>query len=398
MLSIPLVDAQKDTLQLSEGVEQTGVVDYISPMEYAFMMHEETPWMFRIQFPNIDDDNYTGDINVSNGALWTIAFEQKISQVISLNAELHYNGDAYYYGTSAGGSLSPRFYYNMKKRINERKSQSNLSGEYIALGTALQWYSRRTERLDLFLEWGMQRRYLKNGFFGYSIKAGLSNELGGDNEKGLTAGSQIKLGLAFTPNRYQLDADKLCSVFKCYASESNMLKINVANVLNSNFVDDFLYLNSRLDIAYEQKLTSVFSINNEISGGIQRTRSRFNFNGDIGRRRTLNIRAKSGIRYYYNLKKRIAKGKSGNGLSANYLTLETHFENYKAVSILGDSRAKFSNNSWGVALLYGIQRTILDHYYFDVSWGFTYYDYYEDPQNINEDLLFSFQFGAGFRF
>ena len=66
-----------------------------------------------------------------------------------------------------------------------------------------------------------------------------------------------------------------------------------------------------------------------------------------------------GIRYYYNLNRRILKGKSANNLSANYVAVEPNLRfNYGR----GDS-------GFSVKLLYGIQRRIGKRGYVDFDIG-----------------------------
>ena len=66
-----------------------------------------------------------------------------------------------------------------------------------------------------------------------------------------------------------------------------------------------------------------------------------------------------GIRYYYNINKRILKGKSANNLSANYVAVEPDLRfNYGR----GDS-------GFSVKLLYGIQRRIGKRGYLDFDVG-----------------------------
>ena len=40
-------NAQTDSLRYSTETHYDSVVEYLTPMEYAFMMHEETNWLFK---------------------------------------------------------------------------------------------------------------------------------------------------------------------------------------------------------------------------------------------------------------------------------------------------------------------------------------------------------------
>ncbi len=66
-----------------------------------------------------------------------------------------------------------------------------------------------------------------------------------------------------------------------------------------------------------------------------------------------------GIRYYYNLNRRILKGKSANNFSANYLALEP------AVKFLDD----FQDSRFTIRTVYGIQRRLWKRGYLDFDIG-----------------------------
>ena len=77
-------------------------------------------------------------------------------------------------------------------------------------------------------------------------------------------------------------------------------------------------------------------------------------------RRLREYNLSGGIRYYYNINRRILKGKSANNFSANYLGVEPNLRfNYRG----GDS-------GFSVKLLYGIQRRIGKNGYVDFDVGF----------------------------
>ena len=44
----------QDTLVITSESTSSDIVEYLSPLEYAFMMHEETPWMLRVSFPEYE--------------------------------------------------------------------------------------------------------------------------------------------------------------------------------------------------------------------------------------------------------------------------------------------------------------------------------------------------------
>lgn len=66
-----------------------------------------------------------------------------------------------------------------------------------------------------------------------------------------------------------------------------------------------------------------------------------------------------GIRDYYNINRRIRKGKSANNFSANYISLETFTSYY----------FKYRQVIPQIAAIYGIQRKISKHGYVDFNFG-----------------------------
>ncbi|MBD2715859.1 hypothetical protein KBK19_12510 [Microvirga sp. STR05] len=126
-------------------------------------------------------------------------------------------------------------------------------------------------------------------------------------------------------------------------------------------------LSSRLGVhlAYERKLTPVWSVLGEVSPDFLRYR-------DAETRQLRNgfaVRTQLAGRYYYNLNKRIRKGKSASNFSANYLSLalssgfgrnsrETHYTTFAR-----DGQAV----RLSLAAVYGLQRRLGRYGFIDFS-------------------------------
>ena len=91
---------------------------------------------------------------------------------------------------------------------------------------------------------------------------------------------------------------------------------------------------------------------------------------------------KLGTRYYYNLQHKIAKGKSANNFSSDYITLHANMGNVFVPR----------GNGTGIFAGYGIQRRIGRKGYIDVSFG-PLYDYLH-----NDFYLGHFNYSIGFGF
>ncbi len=93
-----------------------------------------------------------------------------------------------------------------------------------------------------------------------------------------------------------------------------------------------------------------------------------------------------GVRYYYNLNRRILKGKSANNFSANYL----------GAQVTGRTRPRRDQQQVALQLLYGIQRRIFGWAYFDVNAGLSArLKKYPEQQNVL-DLVTAVQVGLAF--
>lgn len=100
-----------------------------------------------------------------------------------------------------------------------------------------------------------------------------------------------------------------------------------------------------------------------------------------------NVYTTSGaIRYYYNMEKRISKGKSANNFSANYLSSRL---SHKAIP--GDGEAQLS-----LDLLFGIQRRLWKYCYFDFEIGFENTFLATRRSEKQVELLIDFKLGIAF--
>lgn len=103
-------------------------------------------------------------------------------------------------------------------------------------------------------------------------------------------------------------------------------------------------------------------------------------------RQVRDVGLSGGVRYYYNLNRRILKGKSANNFSANYLSAQ----------LTGRTRPQRDQQQVAVQLLYGIQRRILSWAYLDVNVGISArIKKYPEQRNLL-DLIAALQVGLAF--
>lgn len=349
IISSTSLSAQQDTTGTSAKTDS--IVEYLTPLEYAFMMHEETKFMLRVPAVGIGAE-------VEILPYFTLMGQ---AQLLSVYSE---------YNTGLIGET--RLYYGSRK-----KGVRNMSGNYFALG-----YKHQTDFFNsmlndsytnqIYARWGMQRRFLGAGLIDLGVNIGYEKyEMEWEtythiNERFfLQTTETIGLGLVFN-NEKVLEKDRLCPALKCFERETFLLKINTLNLFTYNYSDKQKQSTIRINpqIGVEQKLfNSPFSINANV---------KLNFNwvhnsSDNSYNSTYSkLFGRIQARYYYNLKNRILKGKSGNGFAANYISGGV-YQGYNT-----GSSDQFKQNEYGLTLTTGIQRTFSKRLYFDVELGGAY--------------------------
>jgi len=313
-------------------------------------MHEETKFMLRVP-------------------AFGVGAEVEVLPYVTLMGQgdfvIHPNYSYTYFLLSANA----RWYYSSKK-----KGVRNMSGNYIAIGTNADSYNplqtEKFSKLRLYARWGVQRRFLGAGLIDLGLNLGYekhySNVAGNtyvSEQVFLKSTGTIGLGLVFN-NEKDLDKDKLCPVLKCYERETFLLKINTMNLLSLEYADFFNRSIVLLtpQVSLEQKLfNSPFSIGANFKLQYEWVHTD---NADFYYNQTyLTYFARINTRYYYNLKSRILKGKSGNGFSANYFSVGLMKFNEQEY----EPNLKIEKNS--ITLTTGIQRTFSEHFYFDLEIG-----------------------------
>jgi hypothetical protein len=386
---------------------QANPTKYLTPMQYAFMFHEDTPWMIK---GSLNSSIFTGNSSISDsrlgeipiGVLPTIGFERRIKGALTANISANYT-DAQY---KSSVNTSLRYYYTMKARKEKENIPFNLSGNYVEGGVDFSFYRQQEgfyryqpgkdfkwiENTNLhttyFLKWGMQRRYLKNGFVDIGFMASYNQDRDFfvlEDYSNVRLNSTTSLGIAFAKDKTNLNKGKLCSVTKCYEEQKSAWKINFSElfgvILNKYIAIAIL----EPEINYERKIKeSIFSINNtaRLSLGLNATtrRTEVTYGGEY----TLETRM------FYNLRRRIQKGKTGNGLSANYISIGAFNEyvnnNYENLYGLGGAQSVVLQ----LQVATGIQRFIGDHFYYDVGLA-----YRPNKLNVYETSQREVQFNSG---
>jgi len=442
LIYIQQLNAQTDTLHYSEEIQQDSMVQYLTPLEYAFMMHEETKWMVKFNLVGLAGLPGSAVINLKSvNTSIKVDFERRIKNNFTLNTSFYYNFSHFQYYNERtelnqfnttnkfNFLIEGRWYYNMENRVREKKQKRNLSGNYFAFG--LGYSFRRVnapgsglgfqrpinippdtsfiitpvqktkiyQAIPLLIKWGLQRRFLNRGYIDIGLKTGTNFNFGSSSDFDFGINnfpvyfleSYVEAGIALAKDHKKLQREKLCDVVRCYKSEQFILKTNLIGMFMFAILDFGTEKNYNLlikpNIAAELKIgKSPFSLNAIINLSNRGSYSKF---------RIINTFAASFAlegRWYYNLKRRMIKGKSGNGLSANYIGLGAAYSlnstSFNFRDDLDDLDFKEFTEANYYYILTGIQRLLSDHFYFDVNFMFTY----------RTELGYNINLGIGYRF
>ncbi|MFN4144294.1 MAG: hypothetical protein ACK4GN_00605 [Runella sp.] len=257
----------QDTLRYSQ---ENGILEkqrFIDRYDYVFMTKEPTKWMLRVG----------GASSIARGGL-NATFEYKISPSFSVLAGGSFSSYSSLSGLIGNVYGGTRYYYDMKKRMEEGKNANNFTGNYF--GIMGLYYLNRRSRRDYFpsewgrwsnvensieLQWGMQRRFFNRGFADFGLSLGgrkiAENDFSGswsneDIRNELFIESFWSVGLAFGDFKKK-KLPPLCDVLKCYETNRSLWKIAWPNF----FVGQRFQIAST-SLAYERQIArSDFSIN-----------------------------------------------------------------------------------------------------------------------------------------
>jgi hypothetical protein len=159
---------------------------------------------------------------------------------------------------------------------------------------------------------------------------------------------------------------EVCDVFRCFEEEKQVLKVDVRGLFENIKRDS---LSSHFSVAFETKINTSFSVN---------TSANFNLNkykGIDSKYSLSEISVGFEPRFYYNLRKRIAKGKSANNLSGNYFSIGSYLNINEEIYISQlntrfETTVKYPRNYVSFVPKWGIQRRIFKHGFIDVNINF----------------------------
>jgi hypothetical protein len=327
----------------AQNTETTEVVDSFKTPQYevvyddVFLSKKETKWLFKvdalgmINLNKIYNPTYVNlSVNDFKPRL-KIEFEHKLFSNLSINysAGVIFNNISRYnisktYNDYVLG-IEPRWYFKKKKMDTNGKTINNLNGNYISLNgfhsindlieNSEYRFTNKTLNWAIIASYGIQKRIFNHTYVDYQIGFGMGRNNLSDNVRfhsldiNYWLHNKFTLGLAFGGGKKS--KTNTCDLFRCFEEEKRLWKIDIRNIYKNE--GDNLY-NISFNPEYEQKIgNSAFSINTGIGLNYRRYK---NIYLDYG------IKGTFEPRYYYNLKKQIAQGKSANNLSGCYFSIQ----------------------------------------------------------------------------
>ena len=358
---------------------------YVAVYDDVFLSHKETKWLLKADFIGALNEIFDNPTPLRPSSIEferKISKALSLNVGVSMPLDIIDIFDSYPHDrvTALTFIVEPRYFFGKNNPNSIGQSANNLNGNYISLRAGItQNYLKlgndgskgytpelKMDKRQLSVNYGLQRRVFNNFYVNFKVGFGMTDieiltaqvetpanfvppypisrrktletVYGFDN--------QFTIGLAYGGGKKTV-ANNVCDLFRCFEEEHQLVKIDVKELLgkldNRNIV-------SKIILGYEKKLNnSSFSINTELNGRFEQIRDksfstwkgilglgRFGYGytvpslpigpSPIGQKiintyKYYNVSAMIEPRFYYNLKRRIAKGKSANNLSGSYLAL-----------------------------------------------------------------------------
>lgn len=320
-----------------------------------------------------------------------LEYEHRIKIGFSINTQLHYNRATIYaisqifipYVHSPithnyGFHIEPRWYFKKRKQLASTKSGNNLSGIYTSLLAGVRYVQSENPRYRSYdgrkqflksqyqygtLNLGWQRRFGKYGFLHFQLGTGIKHV----PQKVITVSTPTKI-YEFQPfSKWQWITAYKASVGLAIGSK-NDTKIDHSfwsyrqddyDMWKVDLFGLFYELNKagisgKINIGYEKSIKqSAFSIATNVLYFQQVFPDAY-----WDKQNQLSIQIAP--RFYYNLKKRMQKGKTANDLSAEYFSIRNQWN---------ISKSRGWQENYSVSLLWGIQRRVFEHMYINYELG-----------------------------
>jgi hypothetical protein len=171
--------AQEDSVSVEESIESITQSDFKKKRDYKYLdpRFKEEKTLIKLGTSPLDLISDPSAIEIGELSM-KLSWEQK------LNPSLSFQIDACFYRVAdldfvngLNSNIGIRYYYNMRRRIKEKRGANNFHGNYFSLMLEdilrytedvytpySQLYSRWGVKPGINLAWGIQRRFGKRGF------------------------------------------------------------------------------------------------------------------------------------------------------------------------------------------------------------------------------------------
>jgi hypothetical protein len=390
----------QDSISVRTEIDTFSPANYEGQYDYVFARKEPKTQLFK-----------TGILGFQTGESFELfAYERKINQDMSIHLSMNIRGIGSSYKSSrllnnsfgerdtsfrssegfVNIAIEPRWYFNMKKGIKSGLIANNFHGSYISLRTSYglendpyfipDWkfnkdssfattsfndMPKRNHFISNELCFGIQRRILRFQYIDFGIGTGIRTRIKTNfptDEKRMQWIFNYRLSYGFVLDGFKKKKNNAarCEALHCFEEEKSMWKIGLSNLITRFNQKQFSGI---LSAAYEQKIpNTMFSLEGNVAVAGNAHARGYSFSKNDNR---YAVRVGVMPRYYYELKEKIAQGKSANNLSGNYLGLKLDY----------DRAQKFDNlqsQSFDATLLWGSQQRILKHLFYEFWVGYDF--------------------------
>ncbi|MCF0038721.1 hypothetical protein [Dyadobacter fanqingshengii] len=392
----------QDSIPVTFSQEQDTISKqrFVDRYENVFMTKVPTRHMFKLTLTFAPNYLFAVDNNAFQTIFYGLGYEYKIAPSFSIGTDVLINGG---WGGKIGfngmldGNLYGRWYYDMKRRINQGVSVNNFTGNYVAIVAGKRWGKAEVDYQlsTIGVEFGLQRRFLNNGRIEFAIGASYQKYLDGHYPLQFAYGihkaadfaisSRTSMGLAFGDWKRNKNLP-VCEVLRCDEIVQQQWKLLWPKIyLSSRFIQGMIGL------AYERKIGSgPLSLNGQVTTDYLRMVS----NGTAPQSKNVSndvqIWPSLQLRYYFTQKEAIRRGLGGQNLSGMYFGPHSDFVYYHSETIFGEGRAE---KHLGVGAVAGFQQTLFKKAYIDLSLHGSYNTL--NPQPNTKRMLAAIRTGFG---
>lgn len=308
------------------------------------------------------------------GRQFSIELKTSLGPYLLLNSRDRYSNES---SPDFGLGLAVRRYFNSSIKTEYCLDRTNLSGLYKVIEAHTASRSKKENSYNYFASYhsiglglGYQKRILNYGFVNFKLTAGyekrrpfIDGTLNYETFRGFFLYPSLEFGFALGGQRSSKNSN--CVLFNCQQEADELIKLDLFPLLHGNFWRGQMAFGVHLE--REKKINeSPFSYTTGIGLGLRQNDDKARFLWSVY----------GDIRYYYNLRPRIRKGRTANNFSASFISFEVKSLNdrWELPSWNGHNPREIIF-SVRPTIYWGIQRTILNKGFIQYRLGPTFFEF-----------------------